>query len=339
MMSLPAPTAVRRDGARPRPALHAAILGTGSFAPDGVITNADLEALVATSDAWIVQRTGIRERRRAGPGITSALMAAEAGRRALGQAGVDRVDAIVVATCTPDNPIPSTACLVQARLGLVGIPAFDINAACSGFVYGLSIAQSLIASRAIGSMLLIGVDRVTSIVDFTDRTTCVLFGDAAGATVIGGVADGGVSALAWGADGRESDLIHYGPKPGEPGSKPGVRMAGKGTYRLAVERICEVTAQLCADAGWSIEDVDLVIPHQANLRIIEAAMQRLHIPMERVVVNVERYGNTSAASIPLALAEAHAAGRLRDGDRIVAAAFGSGVTWGGVALRWIAPTR
>jgi len=338
-MPLPLPVAAPAAGEQRPATIHAAILGTGSFVPDGVITNADLEAMVATTDAWIVQRTGIRERRRADPLTTSAVMAAEAGRRALADAGVDHVDAILVATCTPDNPIPSTACLVQRQLGLPDIPAFDFNAACSGYIYGLSLSEALIRSGAAGTVLLIGVDRITSILDFTDRSTCVLFGDAAAASVVGGASHGGVASLIWGADGRESDLIHYGPKPSDPDSKAGVRMAGKGTYRLAVERICDVTTRLCADAGWAIEDVDLVIPHQANLRIIEAAMHRLGVPMERVVVNLDRYGNTSAASIPLALAEANAAGRLGDGTRVIAAAFGSGVTWGGVALKWTAPRR
>jgi 3-oxoacyl-[acyl-carrier-protein] synthase-3 len=321
------------------PALRSAILGCGAFAPEGRITNADLEAMVATSDTWIIERTGIRERRRSGPGETPALLATEAGRRALQNAELSHVDALIVATCSPDAPVPPVACRVQRDLGLHDIPAFDLNAACSGFVYSLAVSDSLIRGGRARSVLVIGVDALTSLVDYTDRGTCVLFGDAAGASVLGAVTDGGISALEWGADGRAAELIYYGPKPAEPDSALGLRMAGKGTYRLAVERMCDVARRLCAKAGWSIDDIDIVIPHQANLRIIESAMNRLGVPMDKVVVNIERYGNTSAASIPVALAEANHRGRLHDGDRVLMVAFGAGVTWGGAALRWIAPTR
>lgn len=330
--SAPAP-----DVASPSP--RSAILGSGAYAPEGILTNADLEGMVATSDTWIVERTGIRERRRSMPGETPAMLAAQAGRRALASAGVAGVDALVVATCTADIPIPPLACRVQRDLGLPNIPAFDINAACSGYIYSLAVADSLIRGRLARNVLVIGVDALTPLVDYTDRATCVLFGDAAGASVVGGVTDGGIAALEWGADGRGADLIFYGPKPSEPGSAPGLRMAGKGTYRLAVERMCGVARNLCAEASWSVDDVDLVIPHQANLRIIESAMNRLEIPMDKVVVNIERYGNTSAASIPVALAEAVSTGRLHNGDRVLMVAFGAGVTWGGVALRWVTPTR
>lgn len=311
----------------------AGVLSTGSFAPDASLTNAELEALVATSDTWIRERTGIRERRRAGSGMTAAVMAAEAGRRALDAAGVSSVDVLIVATCTGDTAVPSTACLVQQRLGLSGIPAFDINAACTGYLYGLILARSLITGGSAGSVLVIGSEALTSLVDYRDRSTCVLFGDGAGATVVGGVDEGGIRAWRWAADGSEADLIYYGTKQGFA-DVDGIRMAGAGTFRLAVERLTEVAAGVCADAGWEPADIDLFVPHQANLRIIEAVARRLGLPMERVMVNIDRFGNTSAASIPLALAEADAQARLRSGDRVLFAAFGAGITWGAVALEW-----
>ena len=294
--------------------------------------------MVATSDAWIVERTGIRERRRLLPGETLEGLAAEAGRRALAAAAVPGVDALIVATCSREHPIPPVACSVQRELGLSGIPAFDLNAACSGYLYGLSVADSLIGGGVAGTVLLIGVDTLTPLVDYTDRTTCVLFGDAAGATVLGRArGNAGIVAIEWGADGRESGLIYYGVRPSDPHSEAGIRMAGKGTYRLAVERLCDVARRLCATAGWGIDDVDAVVPHQANLRIIESAMDRIGIPIEKAVINIDKYGNTSAASIPLALSDGVSAGRLHDGDRVLMVGFGAGVTWGGAALRWTGP--
>ncbi|MBV9100724.1 MAG: ketoacyl-ACP synthase III [Candidatus Dormibacteraeota bacterium] len=315
-------------------ARQAGFLGTGSFVPEGRLTNADLEAMVDTSDAWILERTGIRERRKAGSGLTASMMGAEAGRRAMAAAGVSTVDAIIVATCTGDSRIPSTACLVQRSLGLDGVAAFDINAACSGFLYGLILSRSLIATGAAETVLLIGSEALTTYIDYTDRSTCVLFGDGAGAVVVGAVAAGGVRAVRWAASGANSDLIYYGPKDGEPDTMNAMRMAGKGTFRMAVERLTEVASDVCADAGWRAEDIDLVVPHQANLRIMEAVTKRLGVPMERVMVNIDRMGNTSAASIPVAMAEAADTSRVRNGDRVLLMAFGSGVTWGAVALEW-----
>jgi 3-oxoacyl-[acyl-carrier-protein] synthase III len=317
----------------------AAILGVASYVPDEIITNADLEALVETSDAWILERTGIRERRKVASGMTTSIMAAEAGRRAMAAAGVDRVDAIIVATVSPDTPLPSTACLVQRRMGLGGIPAFDIAAACAGFVYGVTIARGLIVASGMNRVLVIAGDALTTLIDYKDRSTCVLFGDGAGAAVVGVSDAGGIDGVQWGADGGEADLIYYGPKAGEEGGENGLRMYGKGTFRLGVERMAEAAREVCAEAGWALEDVDLLVPHQANLRIIEAVAKRLNLPLDRVVINIDRYGNTSGASIPIALAEAVATGRVHQGDRIVCIAFGSGVVWGGIALRWIAPSQ
>ncbi|HEX3606686.1 MAG TPA: beta-ketoacyl-ACP synthase III [Candidatus Dormibacteraeota bacterium] len=316
------------------PRVRAGILGLGSYFPEDVITNAELEARVDTSDAWIMERTGIRERRRMASGETASTMGAAAGRVALERAGNPPVDAILVATASPDTLFPSTACLVQRRLDLGGIPAFDLGAACSGFIYGLVVAESLIKNGRLGTVLVIGSEAMTRLVDYSDRSTCVLFGDGAGAVVLGASTGGGICAARWGADGGSADLIYYGGPPEEPDGEPGVRMAGKGTFRLAVERLTEMGQGLCADAGWSVDEVDHVIPHQANLRIVEATAKRLGVGMDRVFFNGDRFGNTSSASIPLALADADRQGRLRRGDRIVSVAFGSGATWGGVALEW-----
>src|SRR3984893_14874858 len=336
ILHAPTPTPV---GVPPGATRTAGILGVASYVPDEIITNADLEAMVDTSDAWILERTGIRERRKVASGMTTSMMAAEAGRRAMAAAGVDSVDALIVATVSPDSPLPSTACLVQRRLGLGGIAAFDIAAACAGFVYGVAIGRGLIVSSGMSRVLVIAGDALTSLIDYKDRSTCVLFGDGAGAAVLGVSDAGGIEGVQWGADGAEADLIYYGPKAGDEDGENGLRMYGKGTFRLGVERMADAARAVCAEAGWSLEDVNLVVPHQANLRIIEAVAKRLNLPLDRVVINIDRYGNTSGASITIALAEAVETGRLQQGDRVVCIAFGSGVVWGGIALRWTAPTR
>jgi 3-oxoacyl-[acyl-carrier-protein] synthase-3 len=313
----------------------AQILSLGAYVPDAVLTNADLEAMVDTSDTWIIERTGIRERRRVAPGETASAMGERAAREALARAGNPVPGAIIVATCSAETPLPSTACLIQRRLGLGGMPAFDINAACSGFVYALALSDSLIRSRAVSTVLVVASEALTAMTDYTDRSTCVLFGDGAAAAVVGvGEGDGGIRAVRWAADGADADLIYFGSRADDPGGPRAIRMAGRGTFRSAVERLAEAAQQLCADAGWTAADVDWFIPHQANLRIIEATAKRLGVSMNRVIVNVDRVGNTSAASIPLAVHEAAASGRLQPGQRIVSVAFGSGVTWGGVALEW-----
>jgi len=327
----PAAAPLRRPGPPSSP--RSAVLSLGSFVPTGRLTNADLEQLVETSDRWILERTGISERRRVGAGETASVLGAEAARIALADAGNPDVDTVIVATTSPDTLFPSTACLVQRRLGLAGMPAFDISAACSGFVYGLTLADSLVRSGASRHVLVVAAEAMTTLIDYGDRSTCVLFGDGAGAAVVGAAESGGLLATAWGADGRESDLIYYGP--GENGDRPeAVRMAGRGTFRLAVERMTEVAEQLCRDAGWSLDDVSWVAPHQANLRIVEAVAKRLGMPMDRVIYNGDRFGNTSGASIPLALDEAQRDGRLHHGDRLLCVAFGAGATWGGFALEW-----
>jgi 3-oxoacyl-[acyl-carrier-protein] synthase-3 len=240
----------------------------------------------------------------------------------------------MVATASPDTLFPSTACLVQRQLGLGGIPAFDLAAACSGFIYGVVVAEALIRAERIETALVVGSEAMTTLVDYGDRSTCVLFGDGAGAVVMGRAEGGGLRAARWGADGGQADLIYFGVPEGRPDGQAGIRMAGKGTFRLAVERLTELGLVLCQDAGWTSDDIDHVIPHQANLRIVEATAKRLGVGMDRVVFNGDRFGNTSSASIPLALADADREGRLRPGDRIISVAFGSGATWGGVALEW-----
>src|ERR1035437_8440889 len=361
----------------------AQILSLGAYLPDAVLSNADMERMVDTSDTWIVERTGIRERRRAAPGETPSVMGARAAEEALERAGNVVPDAINVTTCSAETRFPSTACLIQQKLGLGGMPAFDINAACSGFIYGLSLADAMIRSRATstvpaarplplaaamirsraastvpaarllsladamirsraaGTVLVVAAEALTTIVDYTDRSTCVLFGDGAAAAVVGtGGGGGGIRALRCAADGADADLIYFGARPEDPGGPHALRMSGRGTFRTAVERITDVAARVCADAGWHPSEVDWFVPHQANARIIEAAAKRLRVSMDRVILNVDRVGNTSAASIPLALHEAAASGRLRPGQKIVSVAFGSGITWAGLAFEWTgSPSR
>ena len=313
---------------------RAGILSVAAHLPDGILSNADLEAMVDTSDAWIMERTGIRLRHRAAAGETTSEMGAKAARRALEKAGSPKIDAIVVTTVTPDTLFPSAACLIQRKLDMGGIPAFDINAACSGFTYGLIVSEGMIRSGVADHILLVAAESMTTLVDWEDRGTCVLFGDGAGAAVLGATSEGGIVARRWGADGTKGHLIYYGPKPDDADSPDKLRMAGKGTFRMAVETFCDVTTGVCADAGWDPASIDHYVPHQANQRIIEAAAKRMGIPMERVVVNITETGNTSSASIPLALASAAAQGRFKRGDRVVVAAFGAGATWGAVAWEW-----
>lgn len=323
MTNQPSPTRERR----------AAILGMGSSLPAALLTNADLEQMVDTSDTWIMERTGIRSRHRATTETTASL-GADAARRALENAGNPRIDAIVTATCTPDAPIPSMSCRIQEALDLPPMPCFDLNAACSGYIYGMTVSSALVTQGLAENVLFIAAERLTSLLDFTDRSTCVLFGDGAAATILGARDRGGIRATHWSANGNEGQLIYFGTSETRPDRPPAVHMAGKGTFRLAVERLSESIITVCEKAGWTIDDVDHLVPHQANARIIEAVAKRLQFPREKVICNVDHVGNTSAASIPIALTEAHNAGELHDGARIVCAAFGSGSTWGGIALEW-----
>jgi 3-oxoacyl-[acyl-carrier-protein] synthase-3 len=327
----------------PDPAIG--IVGVGSDAPAGTLTNLDLEKMVETSDDWIVERTGIRTRRIADASTTTSMLATNAALRALEDAklgGAD-VDLIVVGTATPDMLFPSTACLVQARIGAQNAAAFDLAAACSGFIYGLNVAAGMIRNGTHETVLVIGAETLSKIIDFKDRSTCVLFGDAAGAAVVRRVGPGrGILSSRIMSDGTLGDMLML---PGGGSLHPAthetvdaglhfVKMSGNNVFKYAVKSMADVVLRALEDADLSADDVELFIPHQANLRIIEATARKLGIPMEKVFVNVDQYGNTSAASIPLAIDEARRAGRLREGQVLSVVAFGAGFTWGSAVLRF-----
>ena len=323
------------------------ILGTGSFAPENIVTNEDISRKVDTSDLWIRERTGIRERRVASAGESTSDLALEAGRKALGHAGISPsdLDGIIVATATPDLTFPSTACLVQGKLGIPGTFAFDVNAVCSGFMYALKVADSMIRSGQCETLLVIGAEVMSRFVDWSDRSTCILFGDGAGAVVLGKSGkegSGGVGTVTLHADGRYWDLIHV-PGGGArtpvemerpPGNACTIRMKGSETFRMAVRTLDESVREVLKEEGIGVNEVDWVVPHQANIRILEALSERLGIPLERFVINIDRYGNTSAASIPMALDEAVQDNRIRPGQGVLLTAFGSGVTWGSGFVKW-----
>ena len=322
---------------------RAGIWGVGSSVPERVLTNADLEKMVDTSDEWISTRTGIKERRIASAGTNTSHYAALAAKAALARAGVRpcELDLIIVATVTPEMPFPSTACLVQTLIDAPQAGAFDVSAGCSGFVYALDIAARGVESGAYEKVLVIGADLLSRITDFTDRSTCVLFGDAAGAAVVGPVDKGGVLSTYLGADGSGGkhltvEIGNSTPR-GDfsiPGTGKYIRMEGREVFKFAVRIMPEAALEALRRAGKSADEVDLFIPHQANVRIIDAAAKRLEIEGDRVFVNVHKYGNTSAASIPLALDEAVDQGRIKPGDLVVLVGFGAGLTWGAAAIEW-----
>jgi len=324
---------------------YAAITGLGKAHAQRRLTNADLGMLVDTSDEWIRARTGVGERYIAGPDESTAQLGATAGRHALAQAGLapDQIDLVIVATFTPDCPVPTTACTVQHLLGISDAAAFDLNAACSGFVYGLEVAHALIHANAHQRVLLIGADMVTRYVNWNDRTTCVLFGDGAGAIVLEATPKrNGLLASVTGAWGWGKELIKVDPqKPATMTTPDGrlitqayLHMEGREVFKHAVRGMADVALQACAAACVSLDEIDLIIPHQANSRIIEAAAKRLEVPLSRMFMNVDRYGNTSAATIPIALCEAVSQGRLRAGQHVLLIAFGGGFTWGAAVVRW-----
>ncbi len=331
------------------PALrNVGIIGMGSYAPPKVLTNSDLEKIVDTTDEWIVTRTGITERRIVEDGMVASDLAVEAAKRALDSAGLapGDLDLIICATITGDMPFPSTACIVQDKLGLTGIPAFDLQAGCSGWVYSLATGAQFVRSGTYNNVLIIGVDVLTSVTDWSDRATCVLFGDAAGAAVLGPVPEGmGVLATHLGADGSGGDLL----KIDAGGSKlrtteqtvrdglHSIKMEGREVFKFAVKIQGEAVVKVLEGCGLVPDDVDLFVPHQANIRIIESAVQRLKLPPEKVFINVDKYGNTSAASIPLALDEAYRSGRIKQGDTVVTVGFGAGLTWAAAAIKWTLP--
>ena len=326
---------------------HAHIRGWGKYVPDNVMTNDDLARIVDTNDEWIRTRTGIAERRLAGKEETTATMGAKAAREALTRAQADPADVelIIVATVTPDRVFPSAACVIQDLIGATNAAAFDLSAGCSGFVYGLSVASKMIESGAYRNALVIGAETLSHLVNWEDRSTCVLFGDGAGAFFL--EADerpGGLLGFELGADGSGGALLTgplvgrgYVPAVGPDNSPDYIYMNGRAVYRFAT-RVMGVAAKKAIErAGLTIEDIDLFIPHQANLRIIEAAAKQLQLPMEKVYVNIHRYGNTSAASIPVACAEAAEEGRLQPGDTVVMVGFGAGLTWAAAVVQWPEP--
>ncbi|MCX7623777.1 MAG: beta-ketoacyl-ACP synthase III [Thermomicrobium sp.] len=325
-------------------AQRAAITGWGAYVPTRVLTNADLERMVATSDEWIVTRTGIRERRIAGPDETTLRMATEASRRALATAALDpdALDMVIVATTTPDYLMPATASLLQAAIGARRAGAFDLVAACSGFVYALSVGAQYIMAGMARAVLVVGVDALTRWLDFTDRSTCVLFGDGAGAVVLeASEGDEGVLSTVHGSDGSGAMSLYLEGFPELllangtlPPKRPFMRMDGREVFRFSVRIIGEAALEAIERAGLTLDQIDLLIPHQANLRIIDAAVKRLGLPWEKVWVNLDRYGNTSAASIPLGIAEAAEQGVLRPGMNIVLVAFGAGLAWAASVVRW-----
>ena len=324
--------------------LRATIAGCGGYLPERRLSNDDLAALhgIETSDAWIRERTGIRYRHMAAPGETASDMGAAAAQEALAHAGVDasEVDAILVATSTPDSAFPATAVRIQAKIGATKGFAFDLAAACTGFVYGLGVADSLIRSGQARNVLVIGTEVYSRIVDWTDRGTCVLFGDGAGAVLLraeenaGTTADRGILSCHMHSDGRFGDILHIEGGAGSTGGAGLLRMSGKEVFRHAVTKLASVVDEALAANGLGHEDVRWLVPHQANLRIIEAMGRKLHLPAERVVVTVDRHANTSAASIPLALAEARRDGRIAAGDLVVMEAIGGGLTWGAALARF-----
>ncbi|GMA49087.1 3-oxoacyl-ACP synthase III [Alicyclobacillus contaminans] len=324
--------------------IRAGILGTGSALPKRVLSNADLEKMVDTSDEWIVTRTGMKERRIAEPGEATSDYAAAAAERALEAAGVaaEDVDMILCATVTPDMMFPATACLVQHRIGAVKAGAYDLSAACSGFLYGLANAVSMIEAGRIRYAVVIAGDLLSRITDYTDRSTCVLFGDGAGAVVLGPVeGDRGFYAFDLGSDGGGADYLCL-PAGGSrmPATAETVanklhylRMQGQETFKFAVRAMAASTEKVLTQSGFEKEDIDLLVPHQANIRIIDAARKRFGLDEDKVVVTVHKYGNTSASSIPIALDEAVREGRAKPGDLLVMVGFGGGLTWGATAVR------
>jgi 3-oxoacyl-[acyl-carrier-protein] synthase-3 len=321
------------------------IKSVGSHVPSGILTNADLERMVETSDTWIRDRTGIVERRIAAANETATDLAIGAAKDALAAGGLrpQDTDLIVCSTSTPDSMFPSVASRVQERLGGHG-PAFDVQAACTGFLYAISVADRFVSSGEAKQAIVIGTETLTKIVNFKDRGTCVVFGDGAGAVVLGPGKDGaGIKACVLGSDGSGGDLIYVAP--GEDGpeggvGRPEIRMDGRRVFRFATEILAQATLQVLEKANVRLEDVRLIVPHQANARIIEAAAKRLGVNGDVMVNNIANYGNTSTASIPLALKEAVGAGRVDKGDHVVLVGFGAGLTWGACVLQWEgAPVR
>ncbi|MHB8346197.1 MAG: beta-ketoacyl-ACP synthase III [Acidiferrobacterales bacterium] len=320
---------------------YSRIAGTGGYLPEKILSNADLEKMVDTSDDWIFSRTGIRERHIAAEGETTCDLSEQAALRAISAAGIDRqaIDLIIVATTTPDRVFPSTACLLQERLGIHGCPAFDVQAVCTGFVYALDIADKFIRTGASRCALVVGAETFSRILDWTDRSTCVLFGDGAGAVIMQTATEPGIISSHLHADGHYKELLTVpaGISQGYDKVRNGqafVHMRGNDVFRVAVNTLERIADETLEANGLNKGDIRWLVPHQANIRIITATARKLGMPMDQVVVTVDRHGNTSAASIPLALDEAVRDGRIRRGDVLLMEAFGGGFTWGSVLLKY-----
>ncbi len=321
---------------------RAVIRGVGHYLPERVVPNSWFESIVDTSDEWIRTRTGIERRHFAAEGETTSQLATHAARAALEDAGmeVDDIDAIVLATTTPDLTFPATATMVQRALGMTRGFAFDVQAVCAGFIFALTNANALILSGQVERVLVIGAETFSRLLDMSDRSTCVLFGDGAGAVVLearalsGTSEDRGILAADLHSDGRDREMLYVDGGPSATGTTGVVKMLGNQLFRKAVERLTETAHRALGKAGLSDNDVDWIVPHQANIRIIQGTAKRMGVPMERVIVTVQDHGNTSAASIPLAMSVARQQGRIRQGDLIVTEAIGGGLSWGAVVLRW-----
>lgn len=324
----------------------ARVAGLGTSLPGKVLTNSYFESILETTDEWIVTRTGMRERHVVSPGESLATVAVEAGKRALADAGVDpeEIELLILATATPEQPIPATSALIQPALGVRRAVCFDLSAACSGFLYALKVARQFFITGEVSTAMVIGAETLSRYVDYTDRATCVLFGDGAGAAVLKAAPAGeGILRVAWHTDGTYADFIQmpgggskYPPNVKEHIDKklPFIKMRGNETFKVAVRSLTDVCLEVLQQAGVSIEEVALFVPHQANQRILSGVGERLGLPAEKIYVNLERVGNTSAASIPLALRDALDEGRLQRGDLILSAAFGGGLTWAAALVRW-----
>ncbi len=328
-----------------KPKRPVSIIGTGSYVPERVLTNADLEKMVETSDEWVISRTGIRERRIAAEDEYTSDMAAKAARKAIEQAGIQagEIDLIIVATASPDMFFPSTACFVQQLIGAKKAACFDLSAACSGFLYAVEVAQNFITSCTYDTVLVIGAEKLSSIVDWTDRNTCVLFGDGAGAAILRSrPGSHGVIKTHMGSDGSFSEILSM---PGGGTRNPvtpenahlrlnTIKMNGRETYKQAVTAMMKAAQIALDDAGLTASDLACVIPHQANMRIIEAIADRMKLPLDRFLINLDRYGNTSAAAVAIALDEANRTGRMKVGDYVLLVVFGGGLTWASSVIQW-----
>jgi 3-oxoacyl-[acyl-carrier-protein] synthase-3 len=319
--------------------LRTIVKGVGAYLPERILGNAEMATLVDTSDEWIVERTGIRQRHIAAEGEFTSHLAIAAGRRALENAGIapGEIDLVLLATATPDETFPATAVRVQSELGIAGGAAFDLQAVCSGFVYGFAVADNLVRGGMAGTVLLIGAETFSRILDWEDRTTCVLFGDGAGAVVLRGeeTADGrGIIASKLRSDGAKHDLLYVDGGPSSTQTVGKLRMRGKDVFKHAVNNLAEIVENVMEGTGLTVADVDWIVPHQANQRILDATARKLGVDPAKVVVTVQDHGNTSAASVPLALEQAVRDGRIKRGDLVLLEAMGGGFTWGASLVRW-----